>query len=132
MKVERRFLASYSSNLHRNILHISATSSYSTHISISCNFLLLTDTEIYMMHAVLLMMAEVEGIKMMKAVESQLAVSRGAAVRRRRRVPPVRGSIKRKIFALVYKKLKLASQHILLKSQFPGCARSTAAASLRL
>ncbi|PRQ24961.1 hypothetical protein RchiOBHm_Chr6g0278281 [Rosa chinensis] len=72
------------------------------------------------MHAVLLMMAEVEGIKMMMAVESQLAVSRRAAEGKRRRVPPVRGAIKRKIFALIYKRLKLAIKPTC-PSQFPAC-----------
>ena len=64
-------------------------------------------------------MAEVQGIKTMEAVEAKLAVSssRGAAVgKRRRRVPPARGAVKRMMFALIYKKLKLATEYILPNS----------------
>lgn len=72
------------------------------------------------------MMAEMEGIKMMKSVESEAAVStRGAALgrssQRRRRVPPVRGAIKRKIFSLIHKRLKLASQHALNNCLLINC-----------
>ncbi|KAK9944169.1 hypothetical protein M0R45_009747 [Rubus argutus] len=63
---------------------------------------------------------------MMKTVESEAAVStRGAGLgrssQRRRRVPPVRGAIKRKIFALILKRLKLASQHVLHNCLLINC-----------